>query len=115
MTLVEGSSRFALTAALMSARPGGPDDVAALLADLVGRPQWHADALCAEYPSSWFFPERGESTAPAKAICGRCLVAEECRQWAVSQGGGLAGIWGGTSAGERRRLRESGAQRHRAA
>jgi len=37
------------------------------------RPAWHADAACLEHPEVNFFPGRGESLAPAKAICAGCL------------------------------------------
>jgi WhiB family transcriptional regulator, redox-sensing transcriptional regulator len=61
------------------------------------RPAWQADALCLEYPDVAFFPEPGESTEPAKAICARCLVAEECGAWAVTIAA-RDGIWAGESA-----------------
>ena len=40
---------------------------------------WAADALCVEYPEVEFFPERGQDSRPAKAVCARCLVRFECR------------------------------------
>jgi WhiB family transcriptional regulator, redox-sensing transcriptional regulator len=74
------------------------------VADLVDPPRWHADALCREHPEVDWFPTRGESTEPAKAICRRCLVKTECATWAY---GRLdeAGVWGGTSAGDRAQAR----------
>lgn len=74
---------------------------------------WHADALCIEYPQVDFFPRRGESTAEARAICGRCLVRDECLAAALRQGD-KHGVWGGTSGVDRRRLRK-GARSDRAA
>lgn len=65
------------------------------------RPDWQADAACREHPEVNFFPERGESTAPAKAICSTCLVADECHQYAIDNGI-KDGIWGGGSGRERR-------------
>jgi WhiB family redox-sensing transcriptional regulator len=79
------------------------DILAEMLGDLVGRPAWQADALCREYPEVDFFPGRGESTAPAKAVCARCLVRDECRALAGERN--EFGVWGGTSAQERRRNR----------
>jgi len=48
-----------------------------------------------------FFPQRGESTAPAKEVCARCRVQAPCLEFAL----GIReryGIWGGMS--ERPRL-----------
>lgn len=67
-------------------------------------PGWHADALCREYPDLSWFPERGDPVSPLKAVCARCLVAEECRTAAVTDPA-LLGIWGGTSLQERRVIR----------
>jgi len=63
------------------------------------------DALCLEVASpALFFPERGDSTEPAKAVCARCLVRAECLAYALAEHI-QHGIWGGTSERERRRLR----------
>lgn len=51
-----------------------------------------------------FFPERGQSTEPARAICATCVVVEECLEFAL-QHRELPGIYGGTSARERRLIR----------
>lgn len=57
-----------------------------------------------------FFPpgEAGLATqrqvAQAKALCARCPVMEQCRDWAVTSGES-EGIWGGTTPAERRVLR----------
>ena len=69
-----------------------------------GPPTWHVDAACRGANQDIFFPERGESTAPAKAVCATCPVAAECLQYAVDE---LIkyGIWGGKSERERRTLR----------
>nr|WP_279636164.1 WhiB family transcriptional regulator [Streptomyces olivochromogenes] len=37
----------------------------------------------------------------AKAVCGRCPVAQQCLSWAV-QTGQVDGIWGGMTESERR-------------
>jgi WhiB family redox-sensing transcriptional regulator len=78
-------------------------------AELLNRPEWHADALCREHDPALFFPEQGQSNAEAKAICARCLCADECREYAVAHGPELVGIWAGMSALERRRLRATAA------
>jgi WhiB family redox-sensing transcriptional regulator len=56
-----------------------------------------------------FFPvsETGmahRQVTQAKAVCGRCPVAEQCLEWAV-RSGEPEGIWGGTTPQERRELR----------
>jgi hypothetical protein len=68
-----------------------------------------ADALCLEHPEVNFFPDRGQSSAPAKSLCGRCLCLRECREYALADPD-LMGVWGGTSQRDRSRLRaEQGA------
>jgi WhiB family redox-sensing transcriptional regulator len=71
------------------------------------RPAWTKDALCPEYPHVSFFPQRGESSGEAKAICRRCLVQEECLAYALTTHSTATdhGVWGGLSARERRQLR----------
>ena len=65
---------------------------------------WRADALCAEVGLDLFYPEVGESTAAAKAVCARCAVRPECAQYALDHGERF-GIWGGMSVRERRSVR----------
>jgi WhiB family redox-sensing transcriptional regulator len=57
-----------------------------------------------------FFPvsESGLSTqqvADVKAVCARCPVTADCLSWALREE--PAGIWGGTTPEERRRLRRA--------
>lgn len=80
-------------------------DGAQPLATLVALPPWMRDALCSEpdYVDLPFFPERGQTPAPAKAVCVGCLVRQDCLDYAVTLD--LPGIWGGTSEGERVALR----------
>lgn len=65
------------------------------------RPDWHADAECREHPELTWFPERGEDSSAALAVCARCLVRDECRTAGASEG---HGIWGGI--GEHARPRQ---------
>lgn len=82
-------------------------DFGSLLELLTARPAWHADALCHEpHPEVTWFPTKGESPEPAKAICRSCLVVGECRAWALDQDANLHGVWGGLSQLDRRRLRD---------
>jgi hypothetical protein len=67
------------------------------LDDILVRLGWHADALCRIYPNVDFFVERGEPTAPAKAICARCTLRDDCLEYVLAQGPHLRGVWGGTS------------------
>ena len=68
------------------------------------RPAWMRLGLCQMFPDLSWFPERGEPTGPAKAVCGRCQVSNECLKFALEQGPSLQGIWGGTSPRQRRHL-----------
>lgn len=88
-------------------RHGEGITAAELLDELAtGPPAWMRDALCREpHPGATWFPERGEDAGPAKAVCWRCLVLEECRAYAIGDHE-LRGIWGGLSDRQRRRLRE---------
>ena len=69
---------------------------------------WQADAKCAELPirrsDAMFFPERGGSSKAAREMCARCPVRPECLEYAL-ENKEMHGIWGGTSEGERRKLR----------
>jgi WhiB family transcriptional regulator, redox-sensing transcriptional regulator len=72
---------------------------------------WMEDAACREpgVDPELFFPvsESGpgvRQVAAARAVCARCPVQRECRDWAL-QAGEPAGIWGGTTPEERRLLR----------
>lgn len=72
---------------------------------------WQASAACDGLDPELFFPERGESTAKAKAVCAACPVREQCLEYALTNGEKF-GIWGGLSERERRRLRrERGGRR----
>lgn len=87
--------------------PADVIDAYAELVALMRRPWWHQHAACrGQGPSAWW-PERGAPVEPLKAVCAQCPVADECRAEALSHpthddGGG---IWGGTSARERRQIR----------
>jgi WhiB family transcriptional regulator, redox-sensing transcriptional regulator len=72
---------------------------------------WMEDAACREpgVDPELFFPvsESGAAVrqvAAARAVCARCPVQRQCRDWAL-QAGEPAGIWGGTTPEERRLVR----------
>lgn len=65
---------------------------------------WQSQANCLGVDPDLFFPERGASTAEAKAVCAGCVVREQCLEYALANGEKF-GIWGGTSERERRVIR----------
>lgn len=77
------------------------------------RPAWQQHALCVleRHPVDMFFTGQGEPTEPAKAVCRRCPVREDCLDHALTPPVERFGVWGGLSERERRRLRRT---RHQA-
>lgn len=65
---------------------------------------WRADAACREYPSEFWFPDKGGRTADAKRVCAGCPVAAPCLELGHSDPNG---IYGGKTPIERRRLRRA--------
>jgi WhiB family redox-sensing transcriptional regulator len=74
---------------------------------------WLARAACRGMDPELFFPDRGESTEPAKAVCAACPVRAECLDYALTNGERF-GVWGGASERERRALRRDRARAARA-
>lgn len=66
---------------------------------------WMASARCAETDPEVFFQEQGGKPNAAKRICKACPVRAECLQHALA--GEESGVWGGTTALERRRIRKA--------
>lgn len=76
---------------------------------------WRHDAVCREEDPELFFPVGTTGPAllqveQAKAVCGRCPVADECLAWAFESGQD-AGVWGGMSEDERRAVIRRGGMR----
>ena len=75
-----------------------------------------AAGRCVGLDPDLFHPVRGDmlTAAAAKAVCAECPVREACLEYALAAGEHW-GIWGGTSAQERRRIRtkrrEAGVER----
>jgi WhiB family redox-sensing transcriptional regulator len=67
--------------------------------------EWMDDALCREVGQDLFFPEMGSTPNRAKEICRRCEVQIECLTYALTVPGGVDGVWGGTTAKERRAIK----------
>lgn len=84
------------------------------LLDALDRPEFLGAGVCAQTDPELFFPEKGETSKArqAKRLCETCEVRDECREYAVRRGEPF-GIWGGTTADERRHIRAE--RRRRAA
>ena len=70
---------------------------------------WRDGAACQDADPELFFPEGDTRSArahvkAAKLICRGCPVSVTCLSWALASGQ-EAGIWGGLTEDERRRLR----------
>ena len=86
-------------------------DIDRLLSFIPPRPSWMARAACRGMGTRSFVPQvrTGKARQPAspfvRAMCSQCPVSTPCRDYALEHPE-LEGIWGGTDAYERRRLRE---------
>ena len=72
---------------------------------------WRDDAACARADPDLFFPVSATGLAlsqinEAKRICQGCPVQAPCLAWALRQGI-TTGVWGGTTAEERRAIRRA--------
>jgi len=63
---------------------------------------WTDRALCAEISGDFFYPEKGDGVAAAKAVCRSCEVRLPCLEYALEIGD-REGIFGGFT--ERTRLK----------
>lgn len=64
---------------------------------------WRDDAICIEYETNTFYPERSHELAKvAKAICRECPVRSECLDEAIANNEKF-GVWGGLDTQERQR------------
>ena len=80
-------------------------DFAMVLAEIVNRPAWHRQAACRGADMDLFFLERGKKlSAEAVAYCESCQVRTQCLD-SVLQQSQTVGVWGGTTARGRKRLR----------
>jgi WhiB family redox-sensing transcriptional regulator len=75
-----------------------------LVTGLFDSQPWADDAACVGRDPTLFFPERGEDTRAAKAVCRDCPVRKECLDYALEHRI-IYGIWGGLAERERRRIR----------
>lgn len=63
--------------------------------------EWKAFGACRGLDPGVWYPEAGESSAAAKAICDTCPVEDVCLEMALANRERY-GVWGGTSEVERR-------------
>lgn len=72
-----------------------------------GGASWRDKAACRTADLYIFFPDPGDvvGVERARQVCDGCPVASECLSYAVSTNQ-TEGVWGGTTPGERRRLRQ---------
>ena len=68
------------------------------------RSGWENDAACQGIDPALFYPEPGEETAEAVAVCEGCVVQAECLTVALERNERF-GIWGGAPHRQRRLLR----------
>ena len=74
------------------------------LEQLTRRPLWQSLAACRGTGPDRHFPARGASLVATRALCASCTVRSECLAYALADPD-LAGVWGGTTDRERRRMR----------
>ncbi len=63
--------------------------------------EWMDAARCATSDPEAWFPESGQPALPAKRICAKCPVREECLEFALTWDVEF-GVWGGLSPHQRR-------------
>lgn len=78
---------------------------------------WRQQAACLDEDPELFFPIGNTGPAllqveEAKKVCARCVVREQCLDWALSAGQDY-GVWGGLSEDERRALKRRNARGRR--
>jgi WhiB family transcriptional regulator, redox-sensing transcriptional regulator len=66
-------------------------------------PAWRTRGACQTVDPETFFPAPSEPADTAIALCRSCPVQGACLAWAL-QAGDLHGVWGGTTARERRAM-----------
>lgn len=70
------------------------------------REPWKDHAACRGMDTRMWFPERGQSAAPAIAICNTCPVIDDCHASALRTHE-HHGVWGGKPERQRRAIRET--------
>jgi hypothetical protein len=91
----------AVMAWLMAPGQGEP---LTFLEDIVHRPAWQRYGACRGVDIEAFIPNRGGRFGPARELCQRCAVRQDCFDFAMADDE-LVGMWGGTTEPERREMR----------
>lgn len=66
-------------------------------------PAWRTRGVCQDVDPETFFPAPSEPADAAVALCRTCPVQGPCLAWAL-RAGDLYGVWGATTARERRAM-----------
>jgi WhiB family transcriptional regulator, redox-sensing transcriptional regulator len=80
-----------------------PEPVDYELPMLYRREDWQKQAACRGLDPELFFPGSGGRSLTARAVCAACPVADECLDYALRLNE-KAGVWGGTTWTERRKM-----------
>jgi WhiB family redox-sensing transcriptional regulator len=64
---------------------------------------WRQRGACRGLEPDVFYPPTDDEADAAKAVCAECPVREPCLEFALSTRE-AEGVWGGTTARERRRI-----------
>lgn len=67
-------------------------------------PAFDGTQTCAQVDPEVFFPETGNHGKAAKDLCNDCAFKAPCLEYALHNA--VDGVWGGTSDGERGRIRK---------
>jgi WhiB family transcriptional regulator, redox-sensing transcriptional regulator len=82
----------------------GQGEPLTFLEDLIRRPSWQRYGACRGESIATFVPSLGGSFVKARELCGDCAVRSECLDFALADED-VIGMWGGTTAVERRAMR----------
>jgi WhiB family transcriptional regulator, redox-sensing transcriptional regulator len=63
------------------------------------------DAVCRSVDPAMWFPDKGEGSAQAIAMCAHCPLVEPCLDYALYNT--VKGVWGGTNEAQRRRIQRA--------
>jgi WhiB family transcriptional regulator, redox-sensing transcriptional regulator len=64
---------------------------------------WKLAGACRFASTDLFYPVSDSDAGPAKEVCGRCAVVDQCLEYALSMRE-PEGIWGGHTFAERRSI-----------
>lgn len=74
------------------------------MAERIAAPGWRSAGLCLPMDPDLFFPNPTDDARSAIAVCDRCPVQGPCLAAALDAGD-CDGVWGGTTAEQRRAMR----------